>query len=69
MNPTALLASAAQRPDPRQPQAALQGADSADVDPTLADSAEEDDDASLLRLIGAVATTLVVLAAAGSLLA
>ena len=67
MGPTAALRP--RRPDPRVQDWAPPRADLGDADGTAALATNDEDDAGLLRLVGAEATALVVLAAAGSLLA
>ena len=67
MNPNAPAAALANRPDPRA--RGDSGLDSGLLDPDAAVPDDAADDASLLRLVGAVATALVVLAAAGMVLA
>jgi hypothetical protein len=74
MNPSTLLSlDMTQRPDPRfdSGPAPRRGDDAAIVHDAAFDDLDEPfaDDGSLLRLVGAVATALVALAAAGSLLA
>ena len=67
MNAIAPVAPLAQRPDPRAPQPPALDSLTHETDSTLFE--ETADDASLLRLVGAVVTALVVLAAAGTLIA
>ncbi len=67
MNVHMPVAPLGQRPDPRASQPPVSESLPPEADGALLDEAA--DDASLLRLVGAVATALVVLAAAGTLLA
>lgn len=67
MSHNAPAAVIANRPDPRA--RIDSGVDSVLQDPDPAAPDDAADDASLLRLVGAVATALVVLAAAGMVLA
>ena len=67
MGPTVALRP--RRPDPRMRDWAPPRAEPGDTDGPATLASDDEDDAGLLRLVGAVATALVVLAAAGSLLA